>query len=238
MADQRFARYAYDDDLIAATRRDGRPRVRVYRLTDTVVVLGSGSRTEVELNLSACQSDGVPVLRRPGGGCAVVIDPGNVIVSVTVAGLPFGHHRQHFDILTDWLIDGLGSLGFSGIAPAGICDLAIGGRKIAGACLHRCRELLYYSVSLLVDADIGRLPRYLRHPPREPEYRRGRSHAEFVTSLAQAAGSDAYRWRLGAVKAATIAAGLRGVLVPRDLRVRRYSLVADGQDATQAPVLS
>ena len=85
-------RYDYEDDLVQAVRTDGKTRVRVYRLRDTVVVLGSGSRPELELNLDACREDRVPILRRRGGGCAVVLDPGNVIVTVTAAGLPFGHH--------------------------------------------------------------------------------------------------------------------------------------------------
>ena len=88
-----FLPYAYDDDLISATRRDGQARVRVYRLGDTAVVLGAGSDANGELNLEACVADGVPILKRRGGGCAVVIDPGNVIVSVVTKGLPFGGHR-------------------------------------------------------------------------------------------------------------------------------------------------
>ena len=184
MVDSSFPRYTYDDDLIAAARRDGRTRVRVYRLTDTLVVLGSGSRPEVELNLDACRVDDVPVLRRRGGGCAVVLDPGNVIVSVVATGLPFGRHRQHFDTLTAWLIDGLTRIGIPGIDQAGICDLVLGERKVGGACLHRCRDLLYYSASLLIDPDVDKVIRYLKHPPREPEYRRGRSHAAFMGSLA------------------------------------------------------
>ena len=59
-------RYAYDNDLLEAVRSDGKPRVRVYRLAGTAVVLGAGSRPEVELHLEACLADGVPVLRRRG----------------------------------------------------------------------------------------------------------------------------------------------------------------------------
>jgi lipoate-protein ligase A len=176
--------YTYDDDLMDAARADGRTRVRVYRITRPVVVLGSGSRPEVELNLEACQRDGIPIMRRRGGGCAVVLDPGNVIVSVVATGLPFGRHRRSFDLLTQWLIDGLARIGIPGVGQAGICDLALGEKKIGGACLHRSGDLLYYSTTLLVDPDIDLAMRYLRHPPREPDYRQGRDHADFMGSLA------------------------------------------------------
>jgi lipoate-protein ligase A len=211
MRDDPHPPYTYDDDLIEATARDAQTRVRVYRVTDTVVVLGSGSRSDSELNLGACREDGVPILRRRGGGCAVVLDPGNVIVSVTAGGLPFGHHRRHFDLLTGWLIAGLDRTGFNGIRQAGICDLVIGDRKVGGACLHRHRDRLYYSASLLYDADITRLARYLAHPPREPDYRRGRPHASFVMPLRDAAPGRAHT-------AETVAARLRQALSPPDLR--------------------
>jgi lipoate-protein ligase A len=218
MIDDSWPRYSYDDDLITATRRDGRTRVRVYRLTDTVVVLGSGSRPESELNRAACQVDEVPILRRRGGGCAVVIDPGNVIVSVVAAGLPFGQHRQHFDALSDWLIAGLSQIGLRGIRPAGICDLVAGDRKVAGACLHRRRDLLYYSASLLVIPDIERVARYLKHPPREPDYRRGRPHADFMAPLPTAGCSSSVgSQRHAGPDPELVAAGLRSVLQPPDL---------------------
>jgi lipoate-protein ligase A len=178
-----FPRYTYDDDLIAASRSDGRERFRVYRLDDTVVVLGTGSKPDVELRLEACRADRVAVLQRRGGGCAVVIDPGNVIVSVAATGMPFGRHREHFDRLCVWLIDGLARIGFAGVKQEGICDLATADRKVSGACLHRSRDVLYYSATLLVCPDVEKIERYLSHPPREPDYRRGRSHRDFVGAL-------------------------------------------------------
>lgn len=179
-------RFSYDDDLIDAARADGHTRMRVYRLQKTVVVLGSGSRPEVEVCEDACRADGVPLLQRRGGGCAVVIDPGNVIVSVVAAGLPFGRHRSQFDRLSAWLIEGLAQAGVENVRQAGISDLVLGDRKIAGSAIYRSKDLLYYSASLLVTADLDRIARYLRHPPREPEYRAGRDHLAFLTTLAAA----------------------------------------------------
>jgi lipoate-protein ligase A len=43
----------------------------------------------------------------------------------------------------------------------------------------------YYQASLLVDADLDVIDSYLKHPPKEPEYRDGRDHLAFCTTLHQ-----------------------------------------------------
>jgi lipoate-protein ligase A len=177
--------YTHDDDLIAATRQDGQPRMRIYRPPDPMVVLGRGSKPEVELHLKACHQDQVPVLRRHGGGCAVLLDPGNVIVTVTLPATGIGDNPRHFASLSRWLVDGLARIrgGFGEVQQRGISDLALGDRKVGGACIYRSKGLLCYSATLLVEPQVELMERYLKHPPREPDYRGGRSHARFVGTL-------------------------------------------------------
>lgn len=175
--------YDYDDDLIEGTRRDRRPRVRVYPFDRIAVVIGRGSRPGLELYLDRCVADGVPVLRRHGGGCAVLLDPGNVIVSVVIPAGGILGSRRWFRQLSEWLIEGLKRVGIEGVLRAGVSDLVVGGRKVSGACIHRSKDLLFYSATLLVKPDLAKVDRYLRHPPREPDYRQGRPHAQFMGSL-------------------------------------------------------
>ena len=176
--------YHYDEDMLAMTRTDGNPRVRFYRLSDTVVVLGRGSRPEKELHLEACRRDRIPLLRRRGGGCAVVVDPGNVIVTLTLRPFQQDGSRRLLAAFSRWLAGGLREMGFADIACTGFSDLALGGRKVSGACLYRSRELLQYSATVLVHPDTALMDRYLKHPPREPSYRRGRPHRQFIRALA------------------------------------------------------
>jgi lipoate---protein ligase len=197
--------YATDDDLIAATRADGVPRVRVIRPDRAMVVLGRGSRAADELDLAACAADGVPVLRRAGGGCAVVLDPGNVVVSAAVPQRGLPRIRALFDGFTAWLLDGLGRAGVSGVRRADVSDLVVGDRKVGGACLYRPGGVAYWSATVLVAPDVALMARWLAHPPREPAYRRGRRHAEFVGRLADLPGgwtaerlAEALRRTLGA----------------------------------------
>ena len=184
MDDLPIGAFDQDDDLVAATRqsRVGQSTVRAFE--GVAVVLGRGSDPARELHLEAVRDEGVSVLRRPGGGCAVVLDPGNVIVSVALPTRDFRNNQGWFDAITRWFIQGLAATGVTNVTHDGISDLVLDGRKIAGSCIHRTRDVLYYSASLLVRPDIERVTRLLCHPPREPAYRRGRSHAEFMGSLA------------------------------------------------------
>lgn len=200
--------YLEDDDLIEAARRDGEAKIRIYRPPGPMVVLGRGSKAESELDMDACEHDQIPVYRRRGGGCAVVLDPGNVIVSVALPIEGLGGNQAHFDRISEWLIRGLDRIGLSGIRQDGISDLVLGDQKIAGASLYRPRGLLYYSVSLLVRPDLALIERYLAHPPREPEYRRGRPHSRFVRALLDASSS---------LSVEDVVSGLRGALHLDDL---------------------
>ena len=175
--------YALDTDLMAAVRRSRQPRLRIYIPHVTAVVLGWGSKPGIELHLDACIEDRIPVLRRRGGGCAVVIDPGNVILSAALPQGGISGSRKYFSRFSDWIIEGLRKIGLSEVHKEGTSDLVIGDRKIAGASLYRSADVLYYSTSLLVDPHVDLVERYLKHPPREPDYRRGRLHRDFICGL-------------------------------------------------------
>lgn len=175
--------YNLDDDLLDEVRRDGLPRARIYRPDRTVVVMGRGSDPEREIEIEACLEDGVPVLKRRGGGCAVVLDPGNVIVTAILPVKGYGDNDRHFEGLSEWLLDGLRRAGIPDLDRAGISDLVVEGRKISGACIYRSKNLLFYSATLLVTPDMEKVERYLKHPPREPDYRKGRGHGEFIGAL-------------------------------------------------------
>jgi lipoate-protein ligase A len=61
--------------------------------------------------------------------------------------------------------------------------LLVGDRKVGGLAIKRGREAMMLHGTLLVAADIAMVSSLLRHPLREPPYRRGRAHGEFLTNL-------------------------------------------------------
>jgi lipoate-protein ligase A len=204
----RIAPYSRSGELIEAVLGDGRARAQVRRPTEIAVVLGPAGKPEVELNTAACIEDCIPIYRRRGGGCAVLLDPGNVIVSLAYPAEGVGAITRHFDRVTQWLIGGLERAGVTGVHREGTSDLVIGDRKIGGGCMYRPKGLVLYATTLLADPDIEKVERCIKHPPREPEYRRGRAHREFMGSL---------RRMSAARDVEAFADALRAVLDPGDL---------------------
>ena len=56
-------------------------------------------------------------------------------------------------------------------------------RKVAGTALRVRRHGVLYHGTLLDAFDLGLVSSVLRHPPREPAYRGGRQHGEFLANL-------------------------------------------------------
>jgi lipoate---protein ligase len=175
--------FDFDDHIMSRTRSDQITRVRVYEWPDVSVVIGRGGKQDLELIPQNIVNDGVKLYKRPGGGCSVVLDPGNLVVSVAVAMPGLGGIKSAFSAVSEWIIGCLFRCGVPGVTQHGVSDLVIGERKIGGSCIYRTKGLLYYSTTLLVNHDPEHVGRYLKHPPREPEYRRGRPHHEFMVSL-------------------------------------------------------
>ena len=175
-----------DEDLLEAVCADPEagPALRVWQPAQVAVVLGRSNRPERELHLDACRADGVPVLRRLGGGGTVVLGPGCVVVSLVRRVARPTALREHMGFAVDAVAAGVGSLGGPRLVPRGHGDLCVGERKVLGSSAFRRRDVFFYQGSLLVAFDVGLAERYLRHPSREPEYRRGRPHRAFLTTLA------------------------------------------------------
>ena len=174
------------DSLLDRARTAGAARALVWEPSEPVVVLGRSNEAERECDLDACRALDVPVVGRRGGGGTVVLLPGMVVV--TLAG-PSGASldaRALFGRVNAHLAAVLAGLGVEGLRPAGISDLCLGERKVLGCSLAFRRGWALYQGSLLVDCDLEPIARCLRHPSREPAYRAGRSHADFLTTLARA----------------------------------------------------
>jgi lipoate-protein ligase A len=74
--------FPLDEDLLERVPGSAPFSVRTWEPDRVAVVLGRGNSLEREVRQEACGTDGVPVLRRLGGGGAVVLSPGCVVVSL------------------------------------------------------------------------------------------------------------------------------------------------------------
>lgn len=168
--------------------------LRVWEPGAPLVVVGRGSRVEQEVDLSACQRLGVPVMRRASGGATIVTGHGCLMVAVVLdtssdPGLATldGIHR---------FVLGRQVQALAPLAPtlrvAGTSDLVVTAGnhkkteqalKVSGNSLRVARGRVLYHGTLLIDFDLGLVSRLLREPPRQPEYRQRRPHDRFVTNL-------------------------------------------------------
>lgn len=172
-----------DDILVSHVKETGKPVAHISPFQKTVIVAGRGSRIHDEIDLSAAFQDNMPILKRKGGGCSVVLDPGNLIVSVAFPAKGFLNIGPLFQRTCDWLIKGLKTAGISNVYQDGISDIVINNQKVGGSCFYRTKGVAYFSASILVDADLTLINKYLRMPPRQPDYRQNRSHLDFVSNL-------------------------------------------------------
>ena len=99
-----------DGDLIASVKADGRPRAAVYPHPGTAAVVGHGGDPWIETRPDVLARDGVPLLRRRGGGCAVVVDPGNLICSAVLPIPGLGGITRAFAAMTTAVAAGAAGL--------------------------------------------------------------------------------------------------------------------------------
>lgn len=114
----------------------------------------------------------------------MVLAPGVVTASLLTAQapgeiFPEPHFRRHCGAVAAALV----RAGFPEVRIRGVSDLAVGEHKIAGSALRLWRDRSLFQLSLLVDVDLELMERYLAQPSREPAYRMGRRHRDFVTTL-------------------------------------------------------
>jgi lipoate-protein ligase A len=171
--------------LLAAEEGTGGEVLRVWESPSYAVVVGSGGSIRIDVNEDACRVDGVPVLRRASGGGTVVIGPGCLCFAVVMRfdrapGLrEIGPSARY---ILRWVADALRPV-VPDVGIEAISDLVASGRKFGGNAQQRKRHHFLHHGTLLCGFDLERVSRYLNPPERQPDYRRDRPHAEFVTNL-------------------------------------------------------
>lgn len=159
--------------------------LRLWEMPSLAVVVGRSSRIEHEIDAATAAAMHVPVLRRSSGGCAIVAGPGCLMYSVILRY----NGREHLRLIDECHRHVLGIIRaalapiIAGIAHVGTSDLALNNRKFSGNSLRCKRDHLLYHGTILYNFNLNLIPALLKRPPREPDYRAGRDHADFVTNF-------------------------------------------------------
>ena len=178
------------DDLVLESC-DKDCNIRVWKPKDILVVLGNANNQDTECHINLCEEDRVPILKRCGGGGTVVLHDGCLVLSVGLWVKDYFKNDFYFKEINQSFIDALACFNpkFSSLYQDGLSDICFDNKKLVGTSLFRSRNYLLYQASLLVDKKIHLIERYLKHPSKEPGYRSGKPHREFVTDLSEVSSS-------------------------------------------------
>lgn len=173
----------YDLPDLDIKTSDKKNDFKVWQPEENILVLGRSNNAEDSLNTDLVLEDRVRVYKRPSGGESVILTPNTLVVAVKIhIGEDLNMHK-YFRVVNDKIMAALSDLGVKGLYMKGISDISIGEKKILGSSIHRVKETLYYHAVLNINESIETISKYLKHPKKEPDYRQGRSHIDFVTSL-------------------------------------------------------
>jgi lipoate-protein ligase A len=178
---------ACDEALLDRAESAGGPAVlRFWESPQLFVVLGYANKVAEEVNVEACCALGVPILRRCSGGGTVLQGPGCLNYSLVLRSSDTGPQQtiteaNHFVMQRNrQTIEALlGRL----VTVEGVTDLALDQLKFSGNAQRRKRDWFLFHGTFLLHFDLSLIEGFLRPPPRQPEYRRQRPHAEFLTQI-------------------------------------------------------
>lgn len=174
-----------DFAMLAAVRET--VAVRTWTCPGLAVVLGVSRDPAVEVDRDECARRGAAVLRRASGGGTVVVGAGTLQYAFAI---PHGAESPPPSI--DDVKRSCNARVAAALAAAGVRgplehdvsgDLVLRGRKVGGVALRRHRHATLLHGTLLVQADLDAVAAVLRHPAKEPAWRRGRGHLDFVANL-------------------------------------------------------
>ena len=168
-----------------------RPPFKFWVPASKVLVVGHSQEMEREIRGKAVLRDGIPVHRRMGGGGAVLLSPACVCVGLRFARIKGRTLHDYYEAGSDLIRRAVRAATGLELQPRGISDLACpspdGIRKVVGCSLYMPRDFALYLASVLVNPDLGEMETYLAHPSKEPDYRGGRAHGDFIAGLASLA---------------------------------------------------
>jgi lipoate-protein ligase A len=159
--------------------------LRFWESPRHAVVLGRSSVSADEVDLAFCEQQGMAVMRRCSGGASVVVGPGCLMYSVILpieARPELARIDNAHCFVLQTLLRGIHTL-VPNATCAGTSDLACDAKKFSGNSLRVKRTHLLYHGTLLYDFPLELIQQCLRTAPRQPEYRSGRDHLDFVHNL-------------------------------------------------------
>jgi len=164
--------------------------LRFWECRDYAVVLGRSNSAESEAFETRCKALDIPVLKRPSGGGTVILGPGCLCYSLylpnslaafsSISSTTTTVMTLHRDALRQALSD---------VQVQGVSDLCSDAYKFSGNAQRRKKNSSLFHGTFLYDFDLELISNTLKHPSKEPEYRQGKQHKDFIRNIALSASN-------------------------------------------------
>lgn len=159
------------------------PVLRLWRC-ERSVVMGPGRKIADDVHIEAVETDGIPLVRRSSGGGTVYHHPDNICYSLFLPYdrselKPRSRIKESVNLLCGAIVKFLQKYGFS-VEISNRSDIMISGSKVSGTAQQRLKYAMSHHGTILLNAHMGEMERYLKVPPE-----RRTPHREFVAGLVE-----------------------------------------------------
>jgi len=158
------------------------------------IIMGISSKPNEVVNLELTSRDLIPIIQRFTGGGTVIVDHNTLFVT-----LIFQKSAHDFDLLPPSILNWAGKVLKSALKLTDFAilgnDFTLNQKKIGGNAQYIKKDRFLHHTSFLYDFTPSNM-NYLLHPPKEPSYRQGRHHLDFITSLAPYLSKDEFKERI------------------------------------------
>jgi len=175
------------DEALLESRIDGRSEntIHLYRRRPPSVSIGYFQSAAEVADLEACHRDGIPVVRRISGGGAIYTDEKQLVYALIWRPQGTFKARDGLDLACNALVRALGRLGVEGARMEGLNDVVVGDKKVSGSAQVIRRGVHLVHGTVLVDADLKAMAKYLLVQPAKQGPRGHATPAARVGTLAK-----------------------------------------------------
>lgn len=177
---------AFDEEmLLSAESGRAEETLRFWESGEYFIVMGRAGKIDQDCFTYKCIKEGIKIIRRLSGGGTVLQGPGCLNYSAIVAYERDHSYRDIKYSYRDLLSKVASEFKLKGcdIEYFPVSDLALDKKKVSGNAQARKHKFFLHHGTFLYDFDIDRISSYLKHPAKEPDYRDGRSHLDFLTNV-------------------------------------------------------
>lgn len=145
------------------------------------IVMGISTKPEDVIDLSKTTKDNIPIIQRFSGGGTVIVDENTLFVTFI-----FQKNTHTFELYPKTILEWTAAFLKKSLPLPHFAlqesDFTLYDKKIGGNAQYIKKDRWLHHTSFLWDFSPHNM-NYLLHPKKEPSYRQGRSHLDFITKL-------------------------------------------------------